>query len=411
MHFMINPRSRLGIIFLALAVIVATFFIGVYAGYNERPEVNKILSLINKKEPLAVEVADFNAFWKAWNVLNEKYIAATSTIPSAQEKVWGAIAGLASSYGDPYTVFFPPKEATIFQSDVNGNFSGVGMEIGTRNGVLAVVSPLKNTPAERAGLKAGDTILEIDGMISVDMPVDEAIQKIRGKQGTSVKLKIGREGDLPFEVSIMRDIINIPVIDTKLRSDGVFVISLYTFAATSPNAFRDALQEFTESGSDKLIIDLRGNPGGFLEAAVDIASWFLPQGKTVVRESFKDHGNEQVYRSKGYDIFTDKLKIAILINGGSASASEILAGALREHGKAILVGEKSFGKGSVQELVSITADTSLKVTIARWLTPNGVSISEEKLAPDYEVKMTAEDVKADKDPQMDKAAALLKALK
>src|SRR3989344_154195 len=204
MHFMINPRSRLGIIFLALAVIVATFFIGVYAGYNERPEVNKILSLINKKEPLAVEVADFNAFWKAWNVLNEKYIAATSTIPSAQEKVWGAIAGLASSYGDPYTVFFPPKEATIFQSDVNGNFSGVGMEIGTRSGVLAVVSPLKNTPAERAGLKAGDTILEIDGVRSVDMPVDEAIQKIRGKQGTSVKLKIGRASVPPFEVTIVR---------------------------------------------------------------------------------------------------------------------------------------------------------------------------------------------------------------
>ncbi|MBI5004740.1 MAG: S41 family peptidase [Candidatus Lloydbacteria bacterium] len=407
-----NTRSKLGMIFLALAVVGVAFFVGVYAGYHERPEVNKITSLLNKEEPLvAASGADFDAFWKVWNVLNEKYIAATSTIPSDQEKVWGAIAGLASSYGDPYTVFFPPKEATIFQSDVNGNFGGVGMEIGIRNGVLAVISPLKNTPAEKAGLKAGDTILEINGVRSVDTPVDEAIQKIRGKQGTSVKLKIGREGISPFEVSITRDIINIPVIDTKLRSDGVFVISLYTFAATSPDAFRGALQEFTKSGSDKLILDLRGNPGGFLEAAVDIASWFLPQGKTVVRENFKDHDNEQVYRSKGYDIFTDKLKMAILINGGSASASEILAGALREHGKAVLVGEKSFGKGSVQELVPITSDTSLKVTIARWLTPNGVSISEEKLAPDYEVKMTAEDVKAGKDPQMEKAAGLLKAKK
>ncbi|MBI2046132.1 MAG: S41 family peptidase [Parcubacteria group bacterium] len=404
-------RNKLGIIFLGLIVIGAVFSVGVYAGYKERPEVNKIVSLINKEDASVAEAADFNAFWKAWNVLNEKYIAATSTIPSAQEKVWGAIAGLASAYGDPYTVFFPPQEAAIFQSDVNGNFGGVGMEIGIRNGALSVVSPLKNTPAERAGLKAGDVILEIDGVVSIDMPVDKAVQKIRGKQGTSVKLKIGREGALPFEVSITRDIINIPIIDTKLRSDGVFVISLYSFAATSPNAFRDSLQEFSNSGSDKLIIDLRGNPGGFLEAAVDIASWFLPQGKTVVRESFKDHGNEQVYRSKGYDVFTDSLKMAILINGGSASASEILAGALHEHGKAILVGEKSFGKGSVQELVPITADTSLKVTIARWLTPNGISISEEKLAPDYEVKMTPEDVKAGKDPQMEKAADLLKAKK
>ncbi|MBI5005423.1 MAG: S41 family peptidase [Candidatus Lloydbacteria bacterium] len=408
---MMNTRSKFGIIFLGLIIIGAVFSVGVYAGYKERPEVNKIVSLINKDEPVTAEGADFDAFWKAWNVLNEKYVAATSTIPSNQAKVWGAIAGLASSYGDPYTVFFPPKEATIFQNDVNGNFGGVGMEIGIRNGALSVVSPLKNTPAERAGLKAGDAILEIDGVGSIDMPVDKAIQKIRGKQGTSVKLKIGREGVSPFEVSITRDIINIPVSDTKLRPDGVFVISLYSFTATSPNAFRDALQEFTKSGSDKLILDLRGNPGGFLEAAVDIASWFLPQGKTVVRESFKDHGNEQIYRSKGYDIFTDKLKMAILINGGSASASEILAGALKEHGKAILVGEKSFGKGSVQELVPITSDTSLKVTIARWLTPNGISISEEKLSPDYEVKMTPEDVKAGLDPQIEKAAELLKAKK
>src|SRR3989344_891661 len=205
MHPMMSVRNKFGIIFLVLIVIGVAFFVGVYAGYKERPEVNKIVSLINKEEPLAAaEGADFDAFWKAWNVLNEKYIAATSTIPSAQEKVWGAIAGLASSYGDPYTVFFPPKEATIFQSDVNGNFSGVGMEIGTRSGVLAVVSPLKNTPAERAGLKAGDTILEIDGVRSVDMPVDKAIQKIRGKQGTSVKLKIGRASVPPFEVTIVR---------------------------------------------------------------------------------------------------------------------------------------------------------------------------------------------------------------
>jgi carboxyl-terminal processing protease len=189
--------------------------------------------------------------------------------------------------------------------------------------------------------------------------------------------------------------------------NGVFIINLYSFSAPSPNLFRGALREFVQSGSDKLVLDLRNNPGGYLEAALDMASWFLPTGKTVVTENFGDKMAPEVYRSKGYNIFTDKLKIVILVNEGSASASEILAGALQEYNKAILVGTKTFGKGSVQELVPITGDTSLKITVAHWFTPLGKPISNGGLTPNIQVDLTAENTKNGADPQMDAAVKYL----
>jgi carboxyl-terminal processing protease len=225
---------------------------------------------------------------------------------------------------------------------------------------------------------------------------------------TRVRLLIAREGvDAPFEVSVTRAVIDIPTLDYEYRSDGIFVIRLYNFSATSPNLFRNALREFVRTGSGKLLLDLRGNPGGFLEASVDMASWFLPPGTPIVREEYKDGGAQVVHRSKGYDIFGNKLKMVVLIDQGSASASEILAGALSEHGVATLVGETSFGKGSVQELVRITPDSSLKVTIAQWLTPNGLSISAGGLKPDVVVEVTPENVKQGKDVQFAEAVKIL----
>jgi len=208
----------------------------------------------------------------------------------------------------------------------------------------------------------------------------------------------------------VRDVIDIPTIETKKRDDGIFVITLYSFSAQSPDLFRNALREFVESGDDKLVLDLRNNPGGYLDAAVDMASWFLPIGDVVVQESFRNSSHDLVHRSRGYDIFNDSLKFVILINEGSASASEIMAGALSEHGKAILVGERSFGKGSVQELLPVTDTTSLKVTVAKWLTPNGVSISENGLTPEIDVSFTQDDFEAGRDPQMDKAIETLKGM-
>jgi len=231
---------------------------------------------------------------------------------------------------------------------------------------------------------------------------------MRGPKGTTVTLTIFRDGEQnPRVIKIIRDIINVPTLDTEKRPDGIFVIKLYSFDANSANLFRNAMKEFVDSGDSKLLLDLRGNPGGYLDAAVDMASWFLPNGKTVVTEDYGGNKPADVYRSKGYNIFTDKLKFVILIDSGSASASEILAGAMQDNGIAKLVGEQSFGKGSVQEVINITPDTILKITVAKWLTPKGTSISEKGLTPDYPVEISAKDAVAKVDTQLNKAVQLL----
>ena len=309
---------------------------------------------------------------------------------------------------DPYSVFFNPEETKAFKEEIAGNFTGVGMEVGIKNKVLTVIAPLKDTPAERAGIRSGDQILKIGESITSELTIEKAIKLIRGEKGTSVILTIFREGyKEPKEFTIIRDIINVPTLDSELREDGVYVIKLYSFSANATNLFSQAMQNFEKSGSNKLLLDLRGNPGGYLEAAVDISSWFLPAGKVVVIENYGENHKPKIFRSRGYNILDKNAKFVILINGGSASASEIVAGAMQDHGRAILVGTQSFGKGSVQEMVDITKNTVLKITVAKWLTPNGHTIEEKGLIPDHEVEMTLKDLDEGKDPQMEKAIKLL----
>ncbi|OHB17240.1 MAG: hypothetical protein A2749_00030 [Parcubacteria group bacterium RIFCSPHIGHO2_01_FULL_45_26] len=392
------------------------FGAGFYTGRNSISEIERVTQLSAKDNEISKQV-DFTPFWKAWNILNDKYvqadIASSSEINKnlyTQKLVWGAISGLVAAVGDPYTIFLPPAESEIFKGDISGNFSGVGMEIGIRNEELIVIAPLKDSPSDKAGVRSKDKILKIDNEISRGLRIDEAVGKIRGPEGTKVTLLLQRDDKEPFEVNITRAIIDLPTIKTEMKGAGsskVFIISLYGFSAKSPGLFRNALKEFIGTGTDKLIIDLRGNPGGYLEAAVDMASFFLPDGKVVVREYYGEGEAENVHRSRGYDIFNDKLKLVILVNAGSASASEILAGALREYGRATIVGETTFGKGSVQELVDITDETSLKVTVARWLTPKGISISENGLDPDIKVMLNEEDIKNNKDRQLEKAIEII----
>lgn len=421
-----SSGKKFSSILVALVVIGVSFGAGFRFGLVSHPPVEKVTTLQNKETEKPIQI-DFSPFWKSWNTLSEKFVSSTTTKVTDQDRVWGAIQGLTNSLKDPYTVFFPPEQTKIFESEISGNFEGVGMEIGIKDEVLTVIAPLKGTPAEKAGVRSGDKIIKIDDTITSGMKVDEAVQLIRGKRGTVVRLTVIREGKSdPFEIKVTRDVISIPTIDTEikpsaavagsgsptgLRKDGIFVIKLYSFTAPSSDLFRKALREFVDSGSNNLVIDLRGNPGGYLESAVDMASWFLPMGKIVVTEDFGKKQPPQEYRSFGYNIFASlrpNLKVAILVNGGSASASEILAGALQEHGKATLIGAKTFGKGSVQELVKITPDTALKVTIARWLTPKGNSISEVGIAPDIEVKITPEEAEKGKDVIMERAVQLFK---
>ncbi|MDO8565161.1 MAG: S41 family peptidase [bacterium] len=401
-------RKHTALIGLGLLIAIVFYNVGKNSGQNE---ISATVSNIENAIPEETPSVDFTAFWKAWNVINEKYVSASTTAEKVddQEKLWGAIEGLAASLGDPYTVFFPPVEAEMFASDIRGNFEGVGMEVLAQGGAITVVAPLKDSPAQRAGIMAGDRVIKIDGKETSGLTTEDAVQIIRGPARTKVTLTIFRAGvKEPFDIAVIRDVINIPTIDVEQLPGGVFKIDLYSFSANSPNLFRGALREFILSGSNKLILDLRGNPGGYLEAAIDMASWFLPASRVVVREDFGGTKEERVYRSRGYDIFTDDLKFVILVDKGSASASEILAGALAEHGRAVLVGETTFGKGSVQELIDITPDTSLKLTVARWLTPHGVSISEKGIEPDYKVPYTTADRTAGRDPQFDKALEILK---
>ena len=419
-----SASKRFSTGFILLLIIGGAFFFGYQQG-GKHISAELTITELQNKDTGQPEQVDFSSFWQAWNIINEKFVT-TATSTTAQEKVHGAIEGLAKSLGDPYTIFFPPEESKAFETEISGKFEGVGMELGIKDNILSVVAPLKDTPAFRAGIKSGDKIIKINNTLSADMTVEAAVKMIRGPRGTEVRLTIVREGkNEPLEITITRDVINIPTIDTEIKQvvaadgsdgsnnpwvNGIYVIKLYNFSANSSNLFRDALRSFIESGTHKLILDLRGNPGGYLEAAVDMASWFLPTGKVVVSEEYAKGTEPTIHRSRGYNIFNDTLKMVILVNEGSASASEILAGALREQNIAKLVGEKTFGKGSVQELVKITPDTSLKLTIARWLTPLGHSISEEGLTPDYLVKISTKDLEAKRDPQMDKAVEILRGM-
>ncbi len=402
-------KSNLKIIVYAIVFILALFLIfmaGTYFGYSNRPYIEKVTGLDNKETEVDTN-ADFAPFWKAWSILKDKSIFAKD-IENDQDYVWGAISGLASSFNDPYTIFLPPEENKEFEEEVRGSFEGIGAELGVKDKMLTIIAPLKNTPAEKAGLKSGDKIIEIDSKSATDLSSYDAVKLIRGPKGTSVKLTILRPGEKSTrEISVTRDSINIPIIETESREDGIFVIKSYSFSENSVKLFRQALIDFSLAKTDKMIIDLRGNPGGYLEAATRIASWFIDEGGIILKEDSMNGSKQKEYRSSGPRIFNEKLKLVVLVDGGSASASEILAGALKSHKIGTIVGEKTFGKGSVQELVKLTDETSLKITVANWLTPDGISISKEGITPDIEVKTTAENDKNKKDPQIDKAIKIL----
>ncbi len=407
MHFLKIIRKKFGFVVASIILIVGIFGLGLYVGYSHRPYSERVTGLTNKTAP-EIAGADFESFWKVWHMIDEKYPGADKVTKS--KRIEGAISGLVSSLDDPYSVFFPPEESKNFEDTISGSFEGVGMEVGIKNKILTVIAPLKNTPAEKAGIKAGDFILKIDDTATTDMTVEKAVRLIRGKQGTSVRFTIVREGlDKPKEITVTRGVIEIPTLDAKERSDGVFVITLYNFSANSAPLMENALRSFVASGSNKLIIDLRNNPGGYLDSAVQMASFFLPEGEVVVTEDFGKNGDPRIYRSRGYKLLDmKKIHVAILVDRGSASASEILSGALNEHGVAPLIGEKTYGKGSVQEVMDVTDTTTLKLTVAKWLTPNGISISEHGLPPTIPVEVTEQDVQKGSDPVLLRAVDYLK---
>lgn len=406
----LSTSAYLGIVFSLVFAIVA-FFSGVSIGTSSSLQTANLFSFwqSDPRPVAAEEYPELDEFWRVWDLMEEKFAqATTSDRVSDEERIHGAIQGLVNSYGDSYSVYMPPADAETFGEDISGNFSGVGMEVGMRNGFITIISPLPDTPAENAGILAGDVIAEIDGESTEDMTVDSAVKRIRGEQGTEVVLQIAREGEMALlEIPIVRDKITIPTIETEQRED-IFIISLYSFNALAEARMQEALREFVSSDAEKLVLDLRGNPGGYLQSAIGISSYFLPTGKVVVKESFGDGRPDQLFRSQGRVIGDfDPENFVVLVDGGSASASEIVAGALAEHDVATLLGSQTFGKGSVQELIGLDGGASLKVTVARWLTPNGTSISNGGLEPEIEVARTPQQRLDGEDPQLDAAIDFL----
>jgi carboxyl-terminal processing protease len=374
---------------------------------------------------------DIKTFWKVWDILDNEFvttqhkdklgqeISTTSTseysgLSKEERRIYGAIKGMVDSEEDPYTTFFTPEEAKSFETEIKGSFDGIGMEVGKKDGVITVIAPLPGSPSEKAGMKTGDKVIRINDKTTLDMSVDEAVKMIRGPKGTEVIIQVYRDGvDKPIDFKITRDTIQLPTLDKFYDiKTGVYTIKIYSFSEQVDSLFKAAIQDFALSKSDKLIIDLRGNPGGYLESAVDISSYFIPAGNVVVSQDYGGNKKMEYLRSLGYDLLKNKNpKIVVLVDDGSASASEIVAGALQDSKLATVIGEKTFGKGSVQEYIKITEKTGLKVTIARWLTPNGNSISVSGLNPDISVSnstsTTQEQIRARTDNQYLKAVEFL----
>lgn len=307
--------------------------------------------------------------------------------------------GMVAAAGDTYTEYFSVEETDEFNSQLNGTFEGIGAELGKEGSFIVIIAPIKGTPAEKAGIRPQDIIIEIDGESSTDITVTEAVKKIRGEKGTTVTLTIIRDGE-QLVVPIIRETIDIPSVEYRIE-DGIGIIEISRFSDDTTALVKTAAQKFLDSGVKKVVLDMRGNPGGLLDQAVGVSSVWLSKGSTVLEEK---RGGETIKTFTTSDSpILREVKTVVLIDKGSASASEIVAGALKDNGVASLLGETSYGKGSVQQLINLSNGGSLKVTIARWYTPNGKNIDKEGIEPDTKVERTLEDIKADRDPQLDAA--------
>jgi carboxyl-terminal processing protease len=382
-------------VFLVFLAVLGSFAIGIWTGKSSC-------------HALPPEDADMTLFWEAWHKLEENFVDKSKI--DHQKMVYGAIEGMVASLGDPYTAFFTPSDSKKFLEDTAGSFEGVGMEIGIKKDQLQVVTPLENSPAQKAGIRAGDIIVKIDGKSAAGITTDEAVDLIRGEKGTEVTLALYRESwKETKDFKLIRAVIQVPSLEWEIKNGDIAHIQLYQFTEKASNDFKAAAVDIINSPAKRIVLDVRNNPGGYLSVSQDIAGWFLKKGQVVTHESSGIAAENVDYLSEGPSLL-EKYPLVILINGGSASASEILAGALRDNRQIKLVGEKSFGKGSVQQLMPFGNGSSLKVTIAKWLTPNGDQISEIGLTPDIEVKNTIEDEDKKLDPQLDKAIEIIKKL-
>lgn len=401
-----SQKFTLSYVLAGITILVAVFYIGFVAG-----NANGSKSIVPSGESdvihegdisySSVDDIDFRQFWEAWNLIKDSYV----NQPVSEEALfYGAMQGLLSALDDPYTTFFTPELAEQFNMELEGSFFGIGAEIGLRDDNLVIIAPLAASPAEGAGVLAGDRILAVDGQDTYGLTVNEAVMMIRGEEGVPVVLTMMRdEWNEPRDVTIVRAEINIDSVTWEIRDDGIAVVEIYMFNEDTTDLFQEAVQDILKEDVDGIVLDVRNNPGGLLSEAINIAGFWV-DGKTVVIEKVQDKETE--LGAAGIAQLAG-IPTVVLVNGGSASASEILAGALQDYNSATVIGEQTFGKGSVQEYYGFPDTSALKITVAEWLTPLGRSINDVGIEPDIVVEYTEEDYNAGNTPQFDAAIDFL----
>ena len=387
---------------LSTAIVsgVIILIVGVIGGMRANDLVVLLGDGQNKGTPNNL---DFSSVQQVYDQLRQKYDGKLDV----QKLIDGAKKGLVEATGDPYTVYFTKDEAQQFFGDLEGKFSGIGAELDKRDNQLVIVSTLDDSPARKAGLQASDAVVKVNDEDTSTWSIDQAVSKIRGDKGTTVKLSIVRDGKQQ-DFSIVRDEIVTPSVTYNETSDNIGYLRISRFADDTSGLAEKAAQEFKDKGVKGVVLDLRGDGGGYLTAAQSVASLWLQQGKTIVQERTDTGVVQETLKATNSNPPLAGLPTTVLVDGGSASASEIVSGALHDSGVAKLVGVKTFGKGSVQDIVDLPGGAELKVTIAKWYTPNGKNINKEGIQPDVEVKLSDDDLKNSRDPQKDKAFELVK---
>ncbi len=350
----------------------------------------------------ASEKLDYGGVDEVYSKLKDSY---DGKIEASKVKD-GMKAGLVKAAGDPYTEYLNEQESKDFSSQLNGSFEGIGAELGKDNNFIVIIAPIDGFPAQKAGLKSRDIISKINGDTAVDISISDAVKKIRGPKGTKVKLEIVRDGK-PLEIEITRDQINIPSVKTEITAENIGIIKLSRFGDDTVKLATEAANDMKTKNVKGVILDVRGNPGGLLDAAVGVSNIWLPKGKTILEEK-RDGKVIKSYASTSNNPILEGVPTVVLIDGGSASASEIVAGALSDNNVATMIGVKSYGKGSVQEVLPLSGGGTLKVTVARWFTPGGRNIDKEGIEPSQKVEFSDDDSKAGKDPQKEAAIAKLR---
>ena len=409
MNMQPNINWKIGLSFFLLLFLVAGFYAGFYFGRQDKDLFRLGNSLAYSLEAREAafgnqpgEKIDFNLYWEVWDKLKNNYVDTNRL--SDQDLFYGSLRGLAAATEDPYTVFLDPEESKEFSDDLSGTFEGIGAELGFRNDIPTVIAPLDDTPAQKAGLMAGDKIYAVNDEATIGLSLNAIVRKIRGPKGTEVTLTIIRGQEPPQDIKIVRSVIITKSVKTELLEDGLFLIKVSNFNTDTEYLFNEAVNQALLSDPRGLILDLRNNPGGYLETAVILASEWVEEGM-IVAEQFNNNRRSE-YAAHGRARLAN-IPTVVLVNGGSASASEIVAGALRDYRKATIVGEKTYGKGSVQSLSNLKDGASLKITVAKWLTPAGDYIHDSGLEPNVIVEMTREDINNNRDPQLDKAREIL----